>query len=164
MCLNLNWIKNYNINHKCLWQLCFSILEGKKVKIQVSNITIFPPFLVTFLPPTYLSFFHKTEILMVISRCLVCPNINLIKSYDILLLSEIFILLCLKMHHFWCKIPKEVLIPQKKTSCHVFKMGIFLKLFVAVMAHIIRKNADKKLKSLFIYFHLKIVDLLLSPF
>ena len=43
-------------------------------------------------------------------------------------------------------------------------MDIFLKLFVAVMAHIIRENADKEIKLLFIYFHLKIMDLLLSPF
>ena len=31
-------------------------------------------------------------------------------------------------------------------------MGIFLKLFVAIMAHIIRENGDKKIKLLFIYF------------
>ena len=50
----------------------------------------------------YISIFHKTEILMVILRCLVCPNLNLIKSYDILLL-KIFIFSCLKK---WCKILK----------------------------------------------------------
>ena len=56
------------------------------------------------------------------------------------------------------------MIPQKKTSCHVFKMGIFSKLFVAVMAHIIMENADKKIKLLIICFQLKIVDILLSFF
>ena len=53
----------------------------------------------------YISIFHKTEIQTVILRCLVCPNINLIKSYDILLL-KIFIFSCLKLHHFRGKIPK----------------------------------------------------------
>ena len=32
-CLNLNWIKSYDINHKCFWQLSFSILEEKNLKI-----------------------------------------------------------------------------------------------------------------------------------
>ena len=53
----------------------------------------------------YTNIFHKTKILTVILRCLVCPNLNLIKSYDMLLL-KIFIFSCLKMYHFWCKIPK----------------------------------------------------------
>jgi hypothetical protein len=44
-------------------------------------------------------------------------------------------------------------------------MGIFPKLFVAVMAHIIMENADeKKIKLLIICFQLKIVDILLSFF
>ena len=43
-------------------------------------------------------------------------------------------------------------------------MGIFSKLFVAVMAHIIMENADKKIKLLIICFQLKIVDILLSFF
>ena len=48
MCLNLNWIKSYDINHKCFWQLCFSILEEKKMQIWVSKMATFRPFLVTF--------------------------------------------------------------------------------------------------------------------
>ena len=43
-------------------------------------------------------------------------------------------------------------------------MGIFSKLFVAVMAHIIMENADEKIKLLIICFQLKIVDILLSFF
>ena len=43
-------------------------------------------------------------------------------------------------------------------------MGVFSKLFVAVMAHIIMENADKKIKLLIICFQLKIVDILLSFF
>ena len=46
------------------------------------------PFLVIFLPSTF--FFHKTENLMVISRCLLCLNLNWIKSYDIFLVNKIF--------------------------------------------------------------------------
>ena len=41
-------------------------------------------------------------------------------------------------------------------------MGIFSKLFVAVMAHIIRENADKRIKLFLIFFQLKIVDKLLG--
>ena len=43
-------------------------------------------------------------------------------------------------------------------------MGIFSKLFVAVMAHIIMENADKKIKLHLICFQLKIMDILLSFF
>ena len=43
-------------------------------------------------------------------------------------------------------------------------MGIFSKLFVAIMAHIIMENADEKIKLLFICFQLKIVDIVLSFF
>ena len=32
-CLKLNWIKSYDINHNLFRQLCFSILEEKKLKI-----------------------------------------------------------------------------------------------------------------------------------
>ena len=45
---------------------------------------------------------------------------------------------CLKMCHFRGKIPKYVLTPQKKTSCHIFKMAIFSKLFGDFMSHITR--------------------------
>ena len=41
-----------------------------------------------------ISIFHKTEILTVILRCLVCPNLNLIKSYDMLLL-KMFVFSCI---------------------------------------------------------------------
>ena len=43
-------------------------------------------------------------------------------------------------------------------------MGIFSKLFLAVMAHIIMENADEKIKLLITCFQLKIVDILLSFF
>jgi hypothetical protein len=53
------------------------------------------------------------------------------------------------MHHFRCISPKQVLTPQKKTSCHFFKIAIFSKFFHDAMSHIIRWNADKKIKSNF---------------
>ena len=43
-------------------------------------------------------------------------------------------------------------------------MGIFSKLFVAVMAHVIMENADEKIKLLNICFQFKIMDILLSFF
>ena len=46
----------------------------------------------------YIKIFHKTEILTVILRCLVCLNPNWIKSYKLILVKIIF-LSCLKMHH-----------------------------------------------------------------
>ena len=42
--LNLNWIKSSDINSYVSWQLCFSILEEKKV----TKIAIFQPFVVIF--------------------------------------------------------------------------------------------------------------------
>ena len=38
----------YDINYKCPWQVCFSILEEKKSKICVSKMAIFRPFVVIF--------------------------------------------------------------------------------------------------------------------
>ena len=40
----------------------------------------------------------------------------------------------------------QVLTPQWKTSCHIFKMAIFSKFFVDVMTHIIKDNAGKRIK------------------
>ena len=42
-----------------------------------------------------------------------------------------------------------MLTPQRKTSCHIFKMAIFSKFFVDVMTHIIRDNAAKRIKLFF---------------
>ena len=70
----------------------------------------------------------------------------------------------LKMHHFRGKIPKQVLTPQKKTSCHTFKMTIFSKFFVDVMTHIIRENAGKRMKYFLNFSLIKIVNLLWSLF
>ena len=36
--------------------------------------------------------------------------------------------------------------PQRKISCHMFKMPIFPKFFGDIMSHIIRSHADEKIK------------------
>ena len=77
----------------------------------------------------YMIIFHKTEVQTVILRCLVCLNLNWIKSYDIILVKVFF--LCLKLHHFRASLPKE-------TSSQIFKMAIFSKFFGAFMRHKIR--------------------------
>ena len=38
--------------------------------------------------------------------------------------------------------------PQKKTSCHIFKMAIFSKFFGNAMSHIIRQNAGRKINTI----------------
>ena len=128
VCLNLNWIKSYDIilnktflfstetrnykirrsqehgvNHKCFWQLCFSILEEKTANLSFKIgyfLTIFGHFFAS-----YINIFYKTDVQTVILRCLVCLNLDWIKNYDILSV-KIFIFSCLKMHHFRGKIPK----------------------------------------------------------
>ena len=95
----------------------------------------------------YINIFHKNEVQTVILRCLVCLNLDLVKSYDVFLVI-MFIFLCLKMHHFRSRITKQVLIAQKKTICHVLKMGIFKKFFGDVMSHLIRLNAGEKMKMI----------------
>ena len=54
------------------------------------------------------------------------------------IICENHIFPCLKMHYFRRDLPKWVLTTQKETSCHIFKMDIFSKLFGDVMSHIIR--------------------------
>ena len=82
---------------------------------------------------SYIEIFHKTEVQTVILRCLVCLNLNWIKSYNIILV-KIFLFSCLKMHHFRAILPKWVLTPQKETSSHIFKMAIFSKFFGAFIS------------------------------
>ena len=53
------------------------------------------------------------------------------------------------MPYFRGKLPKYVLTPLKKTSYHIFKMGIFSKFFVDIMTHIIGWNAGKRIKPTF---------------
>ena len=91
---------------------------------------------------------------MVLLRCLVCKNLNWIKSYNKILV-KIFIFSCLKMPHFRSNLPKWVLTPQKENSCHIFKMPTFSKLFGCFMAHIIRQNAGETIKYFFEFFNYK---------
>ena len=71
---------------------------------------------------------------------------------------------CLKLRHFRGKMPKYVLTPQKKTGCHIFKLDIFSKFFVAVMTHKLTYDAGKRIKLFLIIFQLEILNILLSVF
>ena len=107
----------------------------------------------------FMKIFHKTEVQMVILRCLVSLNLNWIKNYNIILVKEKKNP-CLKMHHFRAIPPKWVLRHQKKISCHIFKMAIWQNL----MNHIIREYAGEKTNLFLNVSPLTIVNLLLWPF
>ena len=81
--------------------------------------------------------FHKTEVQTVILRYLVYLCLDWIKSYDIILVKNIFFS-CLKMHYNRAILPKWILASPKETSSHLFKMAIFPKFFGTFMRHIIR--------------------------
>ena len=89
MCLNPNWIKIYDMNHKFAWKGFFSILEEKKSEnLSFKNghfMTISGYFFVN-----YINIFHKTEIQMIILMCLVCKNFIWIKSYNKILVKISF--------------------------------------------------------------------------
>ena len=80
--------------------------------------------------------FHKTEIQIVILRCLMSQISNCIKSYDIASVKVFFF-------HAWKRIisglvyQNEVFTPPKEISSRIFKMAIFPKFFGAFMKHII---------------------------
>jgi hypothetical protein len=93
----------------------------------------------------YTKNFHKIKVQAVILRCLVCLNLNWTKSYDIILVKNIFFSY-LKMHHFRAISPKWVLAPPKEKSSHIFKMAIFSKFFGSFMRHIVRSNTGKKIE------------------
>ena len=58
-------------------------------------------------------------------------------------IGENLFLSSLKMHYFKGSLPKWVLTPQKKTSCHIFKMAIFSKFFGDIMSHIIKEGCNR---------------------
>ena len=81
--------------------------------------------------------FQKTEAQTVILRCLVYLCLDWIKSYDIILVKNIFFS-CLKMHYFRSILPKWVLAPTNETSSHFFNVAIFPKFFWAFIKDITR--------------------------
>jgi hypothetical protein len=103
--------------------------------------------------PFVVVFFGKTEIQTVILRCLVCKNLNWIKSYNkILVQNSIFS--CLKMHHFRGILPKWFVIPQKETRSHVFKMYICSKIsltFISGKMHAIKPFSELFSSNFFEY-------------
>jgi hypothetical protein len=44
---------------------------------------------------------------------------------------------------------------EKKTSCHIFKMDIFSKLFSDFMSYIIGKNAGKRIRYFLIFYYIE---------
>ena len=98
--LNLNWIKSYYMNHKnCVFQFWKKKTENLSFK-NSPFWTICGHFF-----GNYIDIFHKTEIPTVILRCIVCRNLNWIKSYNKILV-KICIFSCLKIHHFRGILPK----------------------------------------------------------
>ena len=68
------------------------------------------------------------------------------------------------MRYFRAVLPKLILPSMKETSCHIFKMAIFSKIFGDLMTHITREYAGKKMKSFLNVSPLKIMDIILSVF
>ena len=82
-CLNLIWIKIYNIKHISFISCFFYQFVRKNTKNLwlINGLgTISGHFFAN-----YLTIFHKKEVKTVILRCLVCLNPNWIKSCDIIL-------------------------------------------------------------------------------
>ena len=73
----------------------------------------------------YIDIFLKTEIQMVLLRCSVCLNLNWIKSYNIMLVKNIFFS-CLKMHHFRAILPKWILTTLRKPAV-IFSKQLFFQ-------------------------------------
>ena len=85
-----------------------------------------------------INLFHKTEVRTVILRCLVCRNLNWIKSYNIILNNNKKKIARLKINDFRANFRKWVLTPHKETSCRIFKMANFSEFFDDFMSHIDR--------------------------
>ena len=88
-CLNLNWIKSYDIKHNFFWVPWFSILKEKNLeKLWLINdhfLTVYGHFF-----DNYMKIFPKSEVQTEIWRCLECLNLNWIKSYKIICISQTF--------------------------------------------------------------------------
>jgi hypothetical protein len=113
-CLNLNWIKSYDIKHIFYSFLRVFNFERKKNE----NLLLINGHCTTtsgHFSACCIKIFHKTEVQTVILRCLVCLNLNWIKSYNIILVKNSFFS-CLKMHHFRAILPKWVLTPFRKPA------------------------------------------------
>ena len=87
-CWNPYSIKRYNMKHNFCYFCFFNFVRKKKWKITTHKWLFYDhfwPFLAN-----YLDNFHKTEVLMVISRCLVCLVHNWIKSNNMVLVKIYF--------------------------------------------------------------------------
>ena len=90
-CLNLDWMKLYDIKHIFFLSPLIFNFERKNLKNAwlIHFLTVCGHFFANFM-----NIFKKTEVQMVILRCLVSVNLNWIKSYYIILVKA-------KFFHTW---------------------------------------------------------------
>ena len=100
--LNPNWIKSNDMNHNFVFVSIFQFCMKKRENLQL----IYGHFTTIYghLLAIHYNIFHKTEVQTVILRCLGHLYLNWIKSYDIILVKNIFFS-CLKMHYFRAILP-----------------------------------------------------------
>ena len=99
----------------------------------------------------YMNIFHKTEIQIVILRCIVCPKINCIKSYNIKLVQKYFFA-CLKLHHFRAILPKWILTTLRKSAVMFSKQLFFqnsLELSWSIYSEKMQLKKQKRFLNLF---------------
>jgi hypothetical protein len=84
-CLNHNLIKTMTKITNAFDSCNFQFWKKKKLKILVSEMPIFGHFF-----GTYVDIFQETEIQTVILRSILCLKFNWIKSYNIMLVKNIF--------------------------------------------------------------------------
>jgi hypothetical protein len=82
LCLNLNWVKSYDI----FWFFNFERKKPENLSLKNGHFLMISGHFIA----NYINIFHKTEIQMVILRCLLCLNLNWVKSYDIFWLKYLF--------------------------------------------------------------------------
>jgi hypothetical protein len=122
-CLNLNWIKSYNVKYKIFLFTFFNFVR-KKLEIYDSSLMSHQWWFYNHFFANYIKIFCKTEIHMVILRYLLCLNLNWIKSSHTIL-AKIIIFSCLKIHYFRTSLLKWVLTPPKKPALRSSKWLFF---------------------------------------
>ena len=97
ICINLNWIKSNDMNHNFVFVSIFQFCKKKKRKFtnHISHFTTIYGHLLAI----HNNIFHKTEVQTIILRCLGHLYLNWIKSYEVILVKNIFFS-CLKMYYF----------------------------------------------------------------
>ena len=96
---------------------------------------------------SYIEIFHKTEVQMVILRCLVCLNVTLIQSYNIILVKKFFFHAwkCINLRLF-CRSVFWHLLGNQLSH---FNNRYFFKILWSFHKTLIRWNAGEKIKLFF---------------